>query len=237
MDKIKLLFKNIYVLIFLFVIVFSLIFLFILNKKAMPIIMSYANVQTKRLGIEVLRNTGIKDVNENLKNVNLFNVTKNNNGEIESIDFDTAIINDIMISVSKNIRKRLLEVEKGENLPEELYSNMLDKKLKNGIIYEVPVGVAFGNAFFSNMGPKIPVKVKYSGNVGLDVKTKVSEYGLNSALIEVYIYVEVTQRTILPFSSKDIKLTSEIPVVIKVVKGTIPYYLSGTNNSYSLPIE
>lgn len=231
------LFKNIYVLIFMFLIIFSVLFLTILNKKAMPIIMNYANVQTKRIGIEVLRSCGTKDINKLLKDAELFKITQNNNGEIESIDFNTIVINEALIVVAKNVRKRLKEVEKGENLPDEIYSNTLDKSLKKGIIYEVPAGVVFGNAFLSNVGPKIPVKIKYSGNVGLDVKTKVSEYGLNSALIEVYIYVEVTQRTILPFGSKNIKLTSEIPVVMKVVKGSIPNYLSGTNSSYSLPLE
>lgn len=231
------LFKNIYVIIFLLVVFFSFIFLTILDKKAMPIIMNYANVQTKRVGIEVLRNTGIKDVGKMLEDKELFVVTQNKNGEIESIDFNTAALNEALIIVAQNVRTRLKEVEEGKNLPDEMYSNALDKSMKNGIIYEVPVGVVFGNSFLANIGPKIPVKIKYSGNVGLDVKTKVKEYGLNSALIEAYIYVEVTQRTILPFGSKDIKLTSEIPVIMKVVKGTIPYYLSGTNGSYSLPME
>lgn len=231
------LFKNIYVIIFLLVILFSFIFLTILDKKAMPIIMNYANVQTKRVGIEVLRNTGVKDVGKLLDSKELFIVTQNKNGEIESIDFNTAALNEALIIVAQNVRTRLKEVEEGKNLPDEMYSNVLDKNMKNGIIYEVPVGVVFGNSFLANIGPKIPVKIKYSGNVGLDIKTKVKEYGLNSALIEAYIYVEVTQRTILPFGSKDIKLTSEIPVIMKVVKGTIPYYLSGTNGSYSLPME
>ncbi len=231
------LFKNIYVIIFLLVILFSFIFLTILDKKAMPIIMNYANVQTKRVGIEVLRNTGVKDVGKLLDSKELFIVTQNKNGEIESIDFNTAALNEALIIVAQNVRTRLKEVEEGKNLPDEMYSNALDKNMKNGIIYEVPVGVVFGNSFLANIGPKIPVKIKYSGNVGLDIKTKVKEYGLNSALIEAYIYVEVTQRTILPFGSKDIKLTSEIPVIMKVVKGTIPYYLSGTNGSYSLPME
>lgn len=237
MYKIKLLLKNIYVLIFLFLIFFSLVFLIVLNKRAMPIIINYANVQTKRIGIEILRNAGTKEVNELLKDKNLFRIAKNNNGEIESIDFDTGIINESLLVVAKNVRKRLKEVEKGENLPEEVYIDVLDKDLKKGIIYEVPIGVVFGNSFLANVGPRIPVKIKYSGNVGLDVKTRVSQYGINSALIEVYIYVEVTQRTILPFSSKDIKLTSEIPIVMKVVKGSTPYYLSSTNGSYSLPME
>lgn len=229
--------KNTYVLIFLFVIIFSFISLIILNKKAMPAIMSYASVQTKRLGIEVLKTTGIVDVIKLVDEDELFEITKNNNGEIETIDFNTKIINKIMVEIAKNVRQRLKEVEQGKNLPEEMYDNMLDPSLKNGIIYEVPMGVAFNNAFLSNMGPKIPVKIKYSGNVGLDVKTRVKQYGINSALIEVYVYIEVTQRTILPFQSKDVKLTSEIPVVIKVIKGSVPNYLAGTNGSYSLPID
>lgn len=238
MNKMKLLLlKKTYIPIIITLTIFSIIFLIILNKKAMPIIMNYANVQTKRIGIEVLRSCGTLDVNKLLEDAELFEITKNNNGEIETIDFNTRVINEAMIVVAKNVRKRLREVEKGENLPEEIYSNVLDKTLKKGIIYEVPIGVIFGNSFLANAGPKIPVKIKYSGNVGLDVKTRVSDYGFNSALIEVYIYVEVTQRTILPFASKDIKLTSEIPVVMKVVKGSTPYYLSGTNGSYSLPME
>ncbi len=237
MNKIKLLFKNIYVSIFLILFVFSIVFLTLLNKKAMPSIMSYANVQTKRIGIEILRSVGTKDVNDLLRNKELFTIIKNNEGEIESIDFNTAIINDALIVVAKNVRSKLKEVEKGEGLPEEMYSELLDKNLKKGIIYEVPVGVVFENSFLSNFGPKIPVKIKYSGNVGLDVKTRVKQYGLNSALIEIFIYVEVTQRTILPFQSKDVKLTSEIPVIMKVVKGTIPNYMSGINESYSLPLK
>lgn len=237
MGKIKMLLKNVYALVFIFLIVFCIIFLVVLNKKAMPSIMSYANVQTKRMGIEVLRSVGTRDVNELLKDRELFIITKNNNGEIESIDFNTSVINEALVVVAKNVRKRLKEVEKGESLPEEMYSDMLDKDLKKGIIYEVPSGIVFGNSFLSNVGPKIPVKIKYSGNVGLDVKTKVKEYGLNSALIEIYIYVEVTQRTILPFQSEDIKLTSEIPVIMKVVKGGVPNYALNLKESYSLPLE
>ncbi len=237
MVKMKTILKKAYLLIFMVIILFSIIFLVILNKKAMPAIMSYANVQTKKVGIEVLKDTGIKEVSEKFKDKDFFKTTFNGNNEIETIDFDTGLINETLVEIAKNVRKRLKEVEKGENLPDEMYSDVLDKSLKNGIIYEVPFGVVFGNAFLSNVGPKIPVKIKYSGNVGLDVKTKVKSYGLNSALIEVYIYIEVTQRTILPFQSKDIKLISEVPVVMKVIKGDVPYYLSGTNNSYSLPIN
>lgn len=237
MRKIIKLSKKVYIFVFILVFIFTVIFVNILNRRALPVIMNYASVQTKRIAIEVLRTTGLKEVNKKIKEEELFKVTKNKNDEIESIDFNTVALNETLVIVAKSVRKRLKQVEMGIGLPEEMYQDIIDKKLKKGIIYEVPVGVAFKNSFFSNIGPKIPVKVQYSGNVGLDVKSRVKSYGLNSALIELFIYVEVTQSTILPFQSKDVKVTSEIPVVMKVVKGQIPNYFSGINESYSLPME
>ena len=237
MNRLTKIFKNIYMLTFLFIFIFSLTFIEILNKKAMPIIIDYANVQTKKIGIEVIRNTGIKEVNKAFNGKEIFKTTLNKNGEIEMIDLNTELINESLIIIAKNVRKRLKEVEEGKNLPPEMYRDFFDKKNTKGIIFNVPMGVASNNAFFANLGPKIPVQIEYTGTVGLDIKTKVKQYGVNSALIEVYVYVEVNQRTIIPFRSKDVKLTSEIPVIIKVIKGETPYYLTNSNRSYSLPIN
>lgn len=235
MKKVKYNFKNIYLLTLVLTVILCTIFFIIINKKVLPILVNYASVQTKRIGIEVLKTSGLDEINKRLREETIFDLIKNENGEIESIDFDTTFFNETLVIVSKNIRQKLSEVETGNKLPEELYYNIRNNKLKKGIIYEVPLGVASGNAFFANLGAKIPIKVTYSGNVGLDIKTRVSEYGINSALIEIYIKAEVTQRTIAPFISKDTKLISEIPLVIKVVKGTVPNYLLGTSNSYALP--
>lgn len=229
--------KRKYILLFISIIITTIIFLNILSKKAIPVLASYMEVQTKRMGIEVLRNTGIEELNKLLKNNKYYEIVKNNDGEIESIDFDTTVLNEALIITSKNVRKRLKEIEKGKNLPSEMFFGNLDKKNKNKMVYMVPMGMIFNNVFLYNLGPKIPVKIEYSGNVGLDVKTSVKEYGINSALIEVYVYVEVTQRTILPFTSKDTKLTSKIPIVLRVVKGRVSNYISNNNPSYSLPLD
>lgn len=229
--------KKKYLFLLISVIIATTILLNILNKRAIPILANYMEVQTKRMGIEVLRNTGSEELNKLLKNNKYYEIVKNNDGEIESINFDTTILNEALIIVSKNVRKKLNELEEGKNLPSEMFYNNLNKKIKNKIVYMVPIGIVFNNAFLYNLGPKIPVKIEYSGNVGLDVKTSVKAYGVNSALIEVYVYVEVTQRTILPFTSKDTKLTSKIPIVLKVVKGSVSNYMSNNNPSYSLPLN
>ena len=225
------------VILFILTITIVITFFVIFDKRATPVIMSYANVQTKKIAIDVLRSTSLNEVNKRIKRENLYKLEKNNNGEIESIDFNTPLLNETLVIVGKSVRKRLKEIEKGKNMPDEMYQRGVNKNLKKGIIYEVPLGIIFKNSFLSSIGPKIPVKVEYSGNVSLDIKTKVSEYGINSALIQTYIYVVVTQRTILPFRSKDTKISSEIPIIMRVVKGSVPNYLSGSNSSYNLPLE
>ena len=121
--------KKIYILIVISVLIFTIIFLYILNKRFIPILASYMQVQTKRMAIEVLRNTGSNDLKKLLKNNNYYEIVKNNKGEIESIDFDTTVLNDALIIVANNVKKRLKEIEKGENLPDEMFYNNLNKKI------------------------------------------------------------------------------------------------------------
>lgn len=201
--------------------ILSVIYLGILSKKIMPSLMNYSKVQLKRIGMEVLRDAGSKEVNEYLDGKELFVVTKNKSDEIESIDFNTALINNASNIVSENVQKRLSEIENGINMPEELYFETKHKKLRNGIIYMVPLSFIYSNLIFFDLGPKIPMKIKYSGNVGIDIKSRISKYGINSALIEIYLNVEVTQRVYLPFCSSDVKLDSQIPIIMKIIKGNV----------------
>lgn len=227
--------KNIYIISFIFLIILEGIYFSVLNKKSKNVVQDYANIQLKRITIEALRNTGLNEINNLIKKEELYIITKNEKGEINSIDLNTSLLNETLIVVSKNVRSKLKEIEMGKNLPEEMYKNILDNKMKDGIIYMVPLGIATGNSFFTYLGPKIPVKIEYSGNVGIDVMTNIKPYGINNALLEAYIHVEVTQKAILPFSSKEIKVISNIPIIIKVINGTVPYYVPNINSTYSLP--
>ena len=115
--------KKKYLFLLISVIIATTILLNILNKRAIPILANYMEVQTKRMGIEVLRNTGSEELNKLLKNNKYYEIVKNNDGEIESINFDTTILNEALIIVSKNVRKKLNELEEGKNLPFEMFYN------------------------------------------------------------------------------------------------------------------
>ena len=71
--------------------------------------------------------------------------------------------------------------------------------LKKGIIYEIPMGLVSSNVFLSNLGPKVPLKLFLVGDVTSNITSKVTEYGINNALLEIGVNVEVTTKINLPF--------------------------------------
>ena len=87
------------------------------------------------------------------------------------------------------------------------------------------------------MGPKIPVKLSLIGDIVSNVNTKVTNYGINNALIEVSIYVQVESRVILPFITDTVIVETEIPVAMKLVQGIVPDYLLGGLTNSSVPIK
>ena len=229
--------KKIYFIMFSIILLSIIIYFYTLNIKLTPIIIKYSNNKIKRLGIEVLRSVGLNEVNELIKNNELYTINKNNKEEIESINFNTSLLNEALLKIAKNSRKRLKEIELEQNFPEEFYLRTKSNKLRKGIIFEVPLGLASNNIFFNSFGPKIPIRVNYLGNVSLDVKSRVTNYGINNALVEIYIYIEVMQEVVIPFQIKEDIISSEIPIIIQVVKGNNMSYINGLNNSYSLPLN
>ena len=91
------------------------------------------------------------------------------------------------------------------------------------------------------MGPKIPVRVEFVGSVLTNINTTIKEYGINNALIEMVIQIELKEKIILPILSKEILITNEVPVSYKIINGNIPNYygegISNNSNIYSLPLN
>ena len=193
----------------LFIIILNIILSFILinfySKKLSPLLLKLGVIEGKKKGIEIISNNIYDDISSYLDTNELFIVEKDNNGNIEMIDYNTKVVNNILSIASKRVI----------NNYDKFFIN------SNGIIKNIPIGVVTGNIFFSNLGPKIPVKIRLDGNVLTSIKTKVKEYGINSALIDIYVRIEVNFDIIVPFYSKKIKVYNDVPVSMKVVKGNV----------------
>ena len=88
--------------------------------------------------------------------------------------------------------------------------------------------------------PKIPIKLELIGNIICYIKTDIKNYGINDALITIYIDVVAEEKILLPFSSTTTKIETKIPIVMKLIEGDIPsYYMDGylSNPSITRNVE
>ena len=228
----------------IFIIVLILSFK-MLNKKVSPVLFNYAELEIKRLSTLVITKAVSKHVTEDLDIEKLFIITKDDNGEIKTIDFNSALVNKFLTTTTNSVQISLSQIEKGDintlHLSDEVEIEFEKDKLEKGIIFEIPMGAIWQNSLLSNLGPKIPVRLNIVGDITSNIKTKVTNYGINNALVEVFINMKVDEQVLLPFTSKIITIASDIPVALKMIQGTVPnYYFNGMEQQspiVSLPIE
>lgn len=222
---------NILLLSLLFLFISIILSLYFINSKISPGLMEYAEIQAKKFVTLLINSAVTESIGEDLEADSLFLITKDSNGEIRSIDLDPVKVNRLLSNTTNSIQVNLQHIEKGEidklTLMDDTLKDYDPKELKKGVIGNIPTGVIFNNALLSNLGPKFPIRLKIMGDIITNIKTKVTNYGINNAVVEVSIQVDVTTQAILPFSSKVIKVSSDIPLTIKLMQGNVPSYYFG----------
>lgn len=236
--------KKCLVLLIAIILVLIVVFLFKkVNNKVTPLILDYAELEARKLATLVINSAVSKNISNKIKSEEIFLITKTSNGEISTIDFNPSIVNSVLTETTTIIQKELKKIEEGqiegiENFDLDYVSK---DKLKKGIIFEIPSGIVLQNAFFNNLGPKIPIKLNLVGDITSEITTQVTNYGINNALIEVRISIKLTEQVILPLTTDKIEIESSIPVALKLIQGTVPnYYLNGisnSSNSLTIPTE
>lgn len=207
----------------------------IFNEKTLPIFIEYSKVETKKIASLIITSTITEEIAKNTTIEDLFITTKDNNGNIQSIDFNSSEVNNILANASSLLERNLNYLETGQidklSIPKSTLSNYNQDKLKKGIIFEIPSGIMFNNQILSNIFPMIPVKLHLVGNIVCKIKTDIQSYGINNALIKVNIEVSVDIKILLPFISEDLTFVIDIPIIMKIMEGRVPsYYMDGFLN-------
>lgn len=241
LKKVKIYHKAIIVIVILLFFIIAILRIFSANIR--PVFLKIAKSEAKKMATIVINDSVGKQLVNDLTIDNLFDITQDNNGNITSIDFNSKVINKILTTTTNSAIMHLKYVEDGRvnllNISEDVLVNYDRKKLKKGIIYSIPMGIIFGNTLLANVGPKLPVKFSLIGSVNSNINTKITNYGINNALIEVYVDLSVELEVILPLMTDIIEIKSSIPVAIKLIQGTVPEYYANalSNPSLSIPIK
>ena len=143
-----------------------------------------------------------------------------NSDDIKIVDYDPKILNNIISNISNNVYDNLKLIEKMDKKTLDIFN--LDES-----IFYIPSGIVFNSVMLNNIGPKIPIKLEIINSINSNIETKVTEYGINNSLIEVYIKVNTNVKMILPISSKNIEVVVIVPLTVKIIQGSIPEYYFG----------
>lgn len=204
------------------------------SVKMSPVVFSYAESEVKKLTTLIINKSITKQMSAGLDVDNLLNITRNDNGDIQMISYNSITVTKLLNSVTNLVQLNIKSIEEGNVDLLELPDIYDEEKIKHGIVYEIPLGTVTDNFLLANLGYKIPVKFTLVGSTTTNLDTKITEYGINNALLEIFITIDVTTQINIPFVSKEVNMSTSVPIAIKLIQGVIPeYYINGLESGKS----
>lgn len=207
-------------------------FLFnVFNKKINPKLIEMSEKTLNKITYSVIMDYLDSEIlNQEYLN-NILVITKNNNSEIITVDFNLDQAYIVLSEITRRLEENLSELEKG-NIDIDYYHGYLEES-QNGFLLAIPVGIASDYMFLNNLGPKIPVKVRFIGSVLTNIKTKITNYGMNNALLEMYAYIEITEEVVTPVTTKELKNAYDVLIAAKMINGRVPSFYGGSIDAES----
>ena len=180
---------------FLFIIIFSLY-----SKKLNPKLNDYIDFLVKdEIYKKVIKSNNFI-TNEEVNDI--LYIDKNKSNEIVYLDYD---------------------IDKTYKLLNK-YIDSLKKDNSKSKILTVPFFIASDNIIISSLGPKIKFKYEIIDNVKGKIKTKVTDFGVNNALVEMYFELEIGYLVVIPMNKKESILKTEILISSKIINGKVPTF-------------
>lgn len=180
-------------------------------------VINYFSSQIKTILLPIAEARVNKYVNNMINNATgdilfdkeLLKINKNSNDEVEMVTYNTYEVTKLIDKITMNIQDEFNGLEYG-------------KVNDEFVLQKIPFGVIFGNVFLRNFGPKINIRFDMIGNVLTNIETEVKPYGINNAYVETRVFIEANARIIIPFVTKNVKITNVIPISINIYQGKVP---------------
>ena len=164
-------------------------------------------------------------------------INKNKEGEILYVTYDMDQAYYALEVVTQELETAISDLENGNK---SVKSRNIVSGGK-GIALRMPFFTGSSSVFLSNLGPSVYVPVNFVGSVLTNIKTKITDYGINNALVEIYVTIELKTDLISPVSEKTNKIEYNVLVASSVINGRVPEVYGGLiqnqSSNFSIPIE
>ena len=189
---------------------------------------TYIDVEVERLTNNIV-NAKVDEVIKNINLNDLFLIQHEENNNMR-MSYDTKKINELKSNINRVIQDELMELDNGNIdsyfIPTRIKNGKF-KNIKKGILCDVSLGSVRGSTLFANFGPTIPIRLLFSSQLNTDIDINVREYGINNAIVEVYLVIYIKEQITMPLTSKRRKIKIKDPLMIDIIHGKIPDYYGG----------
>lgn len=227
-------------IIFFTIIILSL---WLIDRGIRPALMDIAELKTIEFATRTI-NSAVKST-ENISFDDLVEVQMDNNGNVATLGWNSEAVNRALRSATERAEYFLYGMNKGQQIdlddpdlqPIEFGDSVGDLASKDPTVVEIPLGQATGNTVLANLGPKIPVHFEIVGSLRSDVVHEVKEFGVNAALIEIYIPVDVSIQIVIPFSTSTAEVSTKVFIDSRVIMGDVPdFYNAGATGGPTISV-
>ena len=209
-------------LIILFIFLLDFIFISYFSNKLSKNIVNITRLKIEEITKDYLNDTIKKYLNLETNDYIKLNIVNNN---IESVDIDNNKSNILLKNIIEDLENNSENIIKG-NIND--YYNLELLQGNNGIILHVPTGVMTNNALLANLGPKIPIKASFLNNIESNVDVTVSDYGINNALIKLYIIINLKIVIEMPTESEVSNISYKYLIASKLINGVVPDFIGSS---------
>ncbi len=190
-----------------FVMIILIILLYFIEKRLRISINHISEYRVKSIVTRVVGNSISENFPEDIDYSDIVSISKDENGNITSIQTDIAKLNRMFANVSLSVQNQLSDLS-GEKI-------------------SIPLGAVFGETIFAARGPKIDFRIIPVGSVETDFKSEFSSAGINQTRHRIYILFKTEMGVAIPFVEKKTIVTTSLPVAETVIVGEVPdYYIN-----------
>lgn len=170
-------------------------------------------ITTTKININNIITEGINEsiTTEYLTNYNINDLItiKYNENEITNIDYNLETTYILLTKIKQNL-VQILE-QKFQ------YNN-------NQITIETPFYNYTNNLFLITIGPTITTKINIYKVIDTNIITNVSNYGINTTKLDIYLNFNITSNILAPLENEQITNNYKVLISSKVINGKVPNY-------------
>lgn len=229
-------------MLFIAIIILSL---WLIDQRIRPVLMDIAELKTIEFATRTI-NTAVRTT-ENMNFDDLVYIEYDNNGNVSTLGWNSEAVNWALRTATERAEYYLYSLNREDELqiddPDfdhlEFDDTVEDIAAKDPTVVEIPLGQATGNALLANLGPRIPVHFEIVGSLQSDVMHEIKEFGVNAALVEIYIPITVNMQIIIPFSTSTREVSTRVFIDSRVIMGDVPdfYNTGGGQIGASVPMQ